>query len=50
MTLGLIAGITTVLWIIGMGLYVYTSRRQRDLQGDIESLQQLLDQTKSDES
>jgi hypothetical protein len=41
----------TLLWIGSMGFYIYTSRRQRDLQAGIESLQELLDKDGSaDES
>ncbi len=50
MTLGVIAVIVTVLWIVGLGWYVYISGRHSNLQSDIESLQELLDKSKSDES
>jgi uncharacterized membrane-anchored protein YhcB (DUF1043 family) len=43
MDLVLIAIVVGVLWIGSLGFYIYTSRRQRDLQASIESLQELLD-------
>ncbi len=51
MDLVVIAILVTLLWIGSMGFYIYTSRRQRDLQAGIESLQELLDKDGSaDES
>lgn len=43
MDLSVIAIIVAVLWLGSLGLYLYVSRQQRDLQESIEQLQQLLD-------
>jgi hypothetical protein len=43
MDLGMIAILVTILWLGSLGLYLYVSRQQSDLQADIENLQKLLD-------
>ena len=35
--------IIIVLWLIGFGLYLYTSRQQQDLAAQIDSLKEKLD-------
>ena len=50
MNLVVIAILVVVLWLGVLGLYFYSSRQQRDLQTEIEALQQVLDKLESDES
>ena len=38
-----IAIITSILWMGMIGFYVYTSRQQKDIQQDIQELEELLD-------
>jgi uncharacterized membrane-anchored protein YhcB (DUF1043 family) len=49
MNLTLIAIVVTVLWLVSLGLYLHSSRQQRKLQTDIETLQKKLDQAGLDE-
>ena len=32
-----------ILWVVGFGFYLYTSRQQRSLQDEVENLEQMLD-------
>lgn len=41
----LIAVVIMILWIGVLAYYLVTSRRQKDLQKDIESLREMLDKT-----
>ncbi len=38
----LIAVIITIFWLIGFGSYMVVSNRQRDLEGDLNDLSELL--------
>ena len=38
-----VAIISSVLWMGLIGFYVYTSRQQKDIQQDIQELEELLD-------
>lgn len=49
MNLTLIAAIVTILWLASLGFYIYSSRRQRSLQEEIEALRQKLDESGLDE-
>jgi len=40
----LIALVIIVFWIVGYGLYLISSNRQRDLEGDLNHLSDLLDE------
>jgi len=49
MDLMLIAAVVVLLWLISLGFYIFSSRRQRDIQSEIESLQKMLDRPESDD-
>jgi len=49
MDLMLIAAVVVLLWLISLGFYIFFSRRQRDIQSEIESLQKMLDRPESDD-
>jgi hypothetical protein len=49
MSLTMIAILVAFLWVGSLGFYIYTSRRQRDLQSGIESLQERLGENGSEE-
>jgi hypothetical protein len=38
----LIAVLITIFWLIGFGAYMVVSNRQRDLEGDLNDLSELL--------
>lgn len=43
----LIAVVIMILWVGALAFYLITSRRQTDLQKDIETLQKMLDEGES---
>jgi hypothetical protein len=49
MSLGLIALIVTLLWIVSLAIYIYVSRQHRDIQDGVESLQKSLGDRHSEE-
>lgn len=42
----LVTVIIFILWTVAMGYYLYTSRQQESLEEQVESLQELLDNSK----
>lgn len=47
MSLYLIAGLVTIMWVFAIGLYLFTSKQQLNVQSNLESLKNLLDGDKS---
>ena len=41
--LTVIIAIVVILWLIGFGVYLYTSRQQKDLSTQINDLKEMLD-------
>jgi len=44
--LAVIAALAIVVWVISFLVYFYSFRQQKDLEGDLELLQEKLDQSK----
>lgn len=44
--LAIIAALAIVVWAISFLIYFYSFRQQKDLEGDLESLQKKLDKSK----
>ena len=47
MSLYLIAGLVTIMWVFAIGFYLSTSKQQLNVQADLESLKNMLDGDKS---
>lgn len=43
MSLYLIAGLVSAVWVFAIGFYLYTSRQQLDVQANLENLKNMLD-------
>lgn len=46
----LVTAVIFVLWLVAMGYYLYSSRQQQSLEDQVESVQNLLDNSGQHES